>query len=62
MKVLMLQTIDIQWKDHLLSIDHLKEGIGLRGYAQRNPKEEYKKEAYGLFMAMMGRIRSYNFV
>jgi len=57
MKVLMLQTIDIQWKDHLLSIDHLKEGIGLRGYAQRNPKEEYKKEAYGLFMAMMGRIR-----
>ncbi|WP_305046247.1 preprotein translocase subunit SecA [Geoalkalibacter sp.] len=57
MKVLLLQTIDMQWKDHLLSIDHLKEGIGLRGYAQRNPKEEYKKEAYGLFMAMMGRIR-----
>ena len=57
MKVLLLQTIDTQWKDHLLSIDHLKEGIGLRGYAQRNPKEEYKKEAYGLFMAMMGRIR-----
>jgi len=57
MKVLMLQTIDIQWKDHLLSIDHLKEGIGLRGYAQKNPKEEYKKEAYGLFMSMMGRIR-----
>jgi preprotein translocase subunit SecA len=57
MKVLLLQTIDIQWKDHLLSIDHLKEGIGLRGYAQRNPKEEYKKEAYALFMEMMGRIR-----
>ncbi len=57
MKVLLLQTIDIQWKDHLLSIDHLKEGIGLRGYAQKNPKEEYKKEAYGLFMEMMGRIR-----
>jgi len=57
MKVLLLQTIDIQWKDHLLSIDHLKEGIGLRGYGQKNPKEEYKKEAYGLFMEMMGRIR-----
>jgi preprotein translocase subunit SecA len=57
MKVLLLQTIDVQWKDHLLSIDHLKEGIGLRGYGQKNPKEEYKKEAYGLFMEMMGRIR-----
>ncbi|MDO3376714.1 preprotein translocase subunit SecA [Geoalkalibacter halelectricus] len=57
MKVILLQTIDTQWKDHLLSIDHLKEGIGLRGYAQRNPKQEYKKEAYGLFMEMMGRIR-----
>ncbi|OHB33986.1 MAG: preprotein translocase subunit SecA [Desulfuromonadaceae bacterium GWC2_58_13] len=57
MKVLLLQTIDVQWKDHLLSIDHLKEGIGLRGYGQRNPKEEYKREAYRLFMEMMGRIR-----
>ncbi|MDW7643746.1 MAG: preprotein translocase subunit SecA [Desulfuromonadales bacterium] len=57
MKVLLLQTIDSQWKDHLLSIDHLKEGIGLRGYGQRNPKEEYKREAYSLFMEMMGRIR-----
>jgi preprotein translocase subunit SecA len=57
MKVLLLQSIDSQWKDHLLSIDHLKEGIGLRGYAQKNPKEEYKREAYGLFMEMMGRIR-----
>jgi len=57
MKVLLLQVIDSQWKDHLLSIDHLKEGIGLRGYAQQNPKEEYKREAYNLFMQMMGRIR-----
>jgi preprotein translocase subunit SecA len=57
MKVLLLQTIDTQWKDHLLSIDHLKEGIGMRAYGQRNPKEEYKREAYGLFMEMMGRIR-----
>jgi preprotein translocase subunit SecA len=57
MKVLLLQTIDAHWKDHLLSIDQLKEGIGMRAYAQRNPKEEYKREAYALFMEMMGRIR-----
>ncbi len=57
MKVLLLQTIDSKWKDHLLSIDHLKEGIGMRAYAQKNPKEEYKREAYALFMEMMGRIR-----
>jgi preprotein translocase subunit SecA len=57
MKVLLLQTIDMQWKDHLLSIDHLKEGIGMRAYAQKNPKEEYKREAFNLFMEMMGRIR-----
>jgi preprotein translocase subunit SecA len=56
-KVIMLQTIDSQWKDHLLSIDHLKEGIGLRGYGQKDPKQEYKKEAYALFMDMIGRIR-----
>ncbi len=56
-KVIMLQTIDTQWKDHLLSIDHLKEGIGLRGYGQVDPKQEYKKEAFGLFMGMIGRIR-----
>ncbi|MDY0185660.1 MAG: preprotein translocase subunit SecA [Desulfuromonadaceae bacterium] len=57
MKVLLLQVIDSQWKDHLLSIDHLKEGIGLRGYGQKNPKQEYKREAYNLFMQVMGRIR-----
>ncbi len=57
MRVLLLQSIDSQWKDHLLSIDHLKEGIGLRGYGQKNPKQEYKREAYSLFMEMMGRIR-----
>ncbi len=56
-KVIMLQTIDSQWKDHLLSIDHLKEGIGLRGYGQKDPKQEYKKEAYKLFMDMIARIR-----
>ncbi len=56
-KVIMLQTIDAQWKDHLLSIDHLKEGIGLRGYGQKDPKQEYKKEAYKLFIDMIARIR-----
>jgi preprotein translocase subunit SecA len=57
MKVLLLQVIDSKWKDHLLSIDHLKEGIGLRGYGQKNPKQEYKREAFDLFMEVMGRIR-----
>ena len=56
-KVLLLQAIDVHWKDHLLSIDHLKEGIGLRGYGQKDPKQEYKKEAYKLFMGLMNRIR-----
>jgi preprotein translocase subunit SecA len=56
-KVIMLQVIDTQWKDHLLSIDHLKEGIGLRGYGQKDPKQEYKREAYQLFMDMMTRVR-----
>jgi len=57
-KVIMLQTIDQQWKDHLLSIDHLKEGIGLRGYGQKDPKQEYKREAFNIFMAMILRIRA----
>ncbi|KAB0669378.1 preprotein translocase subunit SecA [Oryzomonas sagensis] len=56
-KVMMLQAIDNHWKDHLLNIDHLKEGIGLRGYGQKDPKQEYKREAYNLFMEMIVRIR-----
>jgi len=56
-KVMMLQAIDTHWKDHLLNIDHLKEGIGLRGYGQKDPKQEYKKEAYNCFMEMIIRIR-----
>ncbi len=56
-RVVMLQAIDIHWKDHLLNIDHLKEGIGLRGYGQKDPKQEYKKEAFQLFMEMIIRIR-----
>ncbi len=54
--VVMLQTIDNLWKDHLLSMDHLKEGIGLRGYAQQNPLLVYKKEGFEMFQALMDRI------
>ena len=54
----MLIVIDTQWKDHLLSIDHLKEGIGLRGYGQRDPLTEYKKEAFDLFQDMVGRVKA----
>ena len=53
---IMLNAIDEQWKDHLLSMDHLKEGIGLRGYGQKDPLVEYKKESYVLFQDMMDRI------
>ncbi|MGH7275511.1 MAG: preprotein translocase subunit SecA, partial [Candidatus Rokuibacteriota bacterium] len=54
----MLIVIDAQWKDHLLSIDHLKEGIGLRGYGQRDPLTEYKKEAFDLFQDMVERVKA----
>jgi len=56
-KYLLLQVIDQQWKDHLLAIDHLKEGIGLRGYGQRDPLIEYKKESFEMFQEMMERIQ-----
>ena len=55
-RMIMLNVIDNQWKDHLLSMDHLKEGIGLRGYGQKDPLVEYKKESFKLFQAMMDRI------
>ena len=54
----MMIVIDAQWKDHLLSIDHLKEGIGLRGYGQRDPLTEYKKEAFELFQDMVERVKA----
>ncbi len=54
--MIMLQIIDSQWKDHLLAMDYLKEGIGLRGYGQRDPLVEYKKESYDMFQSMMDRI------
>ena len=53
---IMLQIVDAQWKDHLYSLDHLKEGIGLRGYGQRDPLVEYKKESFALFQDMKARI------
>jgi preprotein translocase subunit SecA len=53
---IMLQIVDAQWKDHLYSLDHLKEGIGLRGYGQRDPLVEYKKESYTLFQDMKARV------
>jgi preprotein translocase subunit SecA len=52
----MLQIVDAQWKDHLYALDHLKEGIGLRGYGQRDPLVEYKRESFDLFQAMKDRI------
>ena len=55
-RVILLQVIDTQWKDHLLGMDHLKEGIGLRGYGQKDPLVEYKKEAFDIFGAMTSRI------
>jgi len=55
-RIVMLNVIDNQWKDHLLSMDHLKEGIGLRGYGQKDPLIEYKKESFQMFQDMMDRI------
>lgn len=56
-RYIMLQTVDALWKDHLLSMDHLKEGIGLRGYAQQNPLIVYKKEGFEMFNDMIARVK-----
>jgi preprotein translocase subunit SecA len=56
-KVIMLQTLDTQWKEHLAEMDYLRRGIGLRGYAQKNPKQEYKREAFEMFTAMLDRVK-----
>jgi len=56
-RMIILQIIDQQWKDHLLALDHLKEGIGLRGYGQRDPKMEYKRESFELFEDLRLRMR-----
>ena len=56
-QVIYLQSIDTLWKEHLMAMDHLKEGIGLRGYGQRNPLQEYQKEGYAMFMDLIQRIK-----
>jgi preprotein translocase subunit SecA len=58
-RIIMLNIIDAQWKDHLLAIDHLKQGIGLVGYGQKDPLVEYKKESFDLFQAMLDRIDTF---
>jgi len=56
-KAVMLQTLDTEWKDHLAAMDYLRQGIHLRGYAQKNPKQEYKREAFEMFSAMLDTIK-----
>ena len=56
-KAVMLQVLDTNWKDHLSAMDHLRQGIHLRGYAQKNPKQEYKREAFEMFTTMLDRIK-----
>jgi preprotein translocase subunit SecA len=56
-RIILLQTVDTLWKDHLLSMDHLKQGIGLRGYGQKNPLDEYKKEGFALFLSMIETVK-----
>ncbi len=56
-KAIMLQVLDLQWKDHLAAMDHLRQGIQLRGYAQKSPQQEYKREAFELFSEMLDRIK-----
>ncbi|MCL4149803.1 UNVERIFIED_CONTAM: hypothetical protein GTU68_044561 [Idotea baltica] len=56
-KVITLQTLDTQWKEHLAEMDYLRQGIGLRGYAQKNPKQEYKREAFDMFTALLERVK-----
>ena len=54
----MLQILDIHWKDHLAEMDHLRQSVGLRAYAQKNPKNEYKREAFEMFEVMLNEINS----
>lgn len=56
-KTLMLQTLDHLWKDHLAAMDHLRQGIHLRGYAQKNPKQEYKRESFALFASLLDQLK-----
>ena len=56
-RMILLQMVDTHWKEHLLNMDHLKEGIGLRGYGQKNPLDEYKKEGFNLFLSMIETVK-----
>jgi preprotein translocase subunit SecA len=56
-RAIMLQSLDVHWREHLSALDHLRQGIHLRGYAQKNPKQEYKREAFELFAAMLDAIK-----
>jgi preprotein translocase subunit SecA len=56
-KQVLLQVLDHQWKEHLAAMDYLRQGIHLRGYAQKNPKQEYKREAFELFTSMLSQIK-----
>ena len=56
-RMILLQMVDNHWKEHLLNMDHLKEGIGLRGYGQKNPLDEYKKEGFNMFLAMIETVK-----
>ena len=56
-KDMMLKVLDNRWKEHLAAMDYLRQGIGLRGYAQKNPKQEYKREAFGMFQEMLDQIK-----
>ena len=57
-KAVMLQTLDGLWKEHLAAMDHLRQGIHLRGYAQKNPKQEYKRESFDLFTQMLETLKT----
>ena len=56
-KAVMLQNLDSHWKEHLAAMDHLRQGIHLRGYAQKNPKQEYKRESFALFSQMLEALK-----
>ena len=56
-RIVMLQSLDTHWREHLAALDHLRQGIHLRGYAQKNPKQEYKRESFELFAAMLESIK-----
>jgi preprotein translocase subunit SecA len=56
-RAIMLQSVDAHWREHLAALDYLRQGIHLRGYAQKNPKQEYKREAFELFAAMLDGIK-----